>query len=81
MRAKRNQEVKQLATTLSKLQNRNQQLEQQNKQYAKSLEQLQDEMRTLQTQLQGNLTASQQQQQQSSSEVHQVQGTQGLLGM
>jgi uncharacterized protein YukE len=73
MRAKRSQEVKHLETTVNKLQDKNQRLEEQNREYAKSLQQLQDEMRSLRTQLQGNMgTLSQQQQQQSSSEVHQV---------
>lgn len=73
MRAKRGQEVKHLETTVNKLQDKNQRLEEQNREYAKSLQQLQDEMRSLRTQLQGNMSQQQQQQQQqSSSEVHQV---------
>lgn len=73
MRAKRGQEVKHLETTVTKLQDKNQRLEEQNREYAKSLQQLQDEMRSLRTQLQGNMSQQQQQQQQqSSSEVHQV---------
>jgi predicted RNase H-like nuclease (RuvC/YqgF family) len=70
MRAKRNQEVKVLETTVHKLQDKNKQLELQNKEYAKTLQQIQDEMRNLKTQLQGSMSAPQQQQ--SSSEVHQV---------
>lgn len=70
MRAKRNQEVKQLENTLNQLQDRNEKLEAQNREYAKSLQQLQQEMHSLRTQLQGNMGSSQQQQ--SSSEVHQV---------
>jgi uncharacterized protein YukE len=70
MRAKRNTEVKELETTVSKLQDRNEKLEAQNKEYATTLHQLQQEMCTLRTQLQGSLGSSHQQQ--SSSEVHQV---------
>jgi septal ring factor EnvC (AmiA/AmiB activator) len=70
MRAKRNTEVKELETTVSKLQDRNKKLEAQNKEYAKTLQQLQEEMCNLRTQLQGSLCSSHQQH--SSSEVHQV---------
>lgn len=70
MRAKRNTEVKELETTVNKLQDKNDKLEAQNKEYAKTLQQLQQEMRTLRTQLQGSMGSSHQQQ--SSSEVHQV---------
>jgi uncharacterized phage infection (PIP) family protein YhgE len=72
MRAKRNEEVKQLETTLNQLQDRNEQLEAQNKDYANCLQQLQQEMRSLRSQLQQASVASSQHQQQSSSEVHQV---------
>lgn len=72
MRAKRNEEVKSLETTLNHLQDRNEQLEAQNKEYATCLQQLQQEMRSLRSQLQQASVASSQHQQQSSSEVHQV---------
>lgn len=72
MRAKRNEEVKQLETTMNRLQDRNEQLEAQNKEYATCLQQLQQEMCSLRSQLQQGSVASSQHQQQSSSEVHQV---------
>lgn len=52
MRAKRSQEVKALEGTVSKLQDRNKQLERQNKEYAQSLQQLRQDMLSLKNQMQ-----------------------------